>query len=283
MRRRILQLCILGWTMLLVLAVGGRGSLLVPHFFGIEALQAQAQTQAGELPQPMRLKLPPGLDRYAYDKAVGDYFEEIEPLLPGGAYAQWAFYPVPIYIQGDHAQWKTFVEQAVKDWSAYIPMRVVAKEEEALYGMSIYRVPPIGGGVAGAARPEFFFASDGSLQQRVRIVIAEGQGLAEVTAVARHEIGHGLGLWGHSPNLRDLMYGGHHAAATGNRRVLRVPNITKRDLNTLKRVYEQPTLSGQVFPESYRRLFGQLLQEKPLPERALGLPLARAAGVATPP
>jgi len=65
--------------------------------------------------------------------------------------------------------------------------------------------------------------------------------------------------------------------------VLRVPNITKRDLNTLKRVYEQPTLSGQVFPESYRRLFGQLLQEKPLPERALGLPLARAAGVATPP
>ena len=51
------------------------------------------------------------------------------------------------------------------------------------------------------------------------------------------------------------MYGGHHAAATGNRRVLRVPNITKRDLNTLKRVYEQPTLIGQVFPESERKLF----------------------------
>ena len=145
------------------------------------------------------------------------------------------------------------------------PDAVVAKEEEALYGMSIYRVPGIGDGIAGAARPEFFFAADGSLQQRVRIVIAEGQGLAEVTAVARHEIGHGLGLWGHSPNPRDLMYGGHHAEATGNRRLLRVPTITKRDLNTLKRVYEQPTLMGQVFPESYRRLFGQVREEIPAP------------------
>ncbi len=252
--------------MLFALAVGGRASLPALHLFDIEALQAQAQTQAGELPQPVRLQLPPGLARYAYDKSVGDYFEEIDPLLPGGVYAQWAFYPIPVYIQGDHRQWKTFVEQAVKDWSAYIPMRVVAKEEEALYGMSIYRVPPLGGGVVGAARPEFFFASNGALQQRVRIVITEGQGLAEVTAVARHEIGHGLGLWGHSPDLRDLMYGGHHAAATGNRRVLRVPTITKRDLNTLKRVYEQPTLMGQVFPESYRRLFGQLL-----PERTFGM------------
>ncbi|MFS8906249.1 hypothetical protein [Synechococcus sp. O70.2] len=257
-RRSILQFGVIACAMLLALAVGGVGSL------------AQAQRPLEELPQPVRLKLPPGLARYAYDKSAGDYFEEIEPLLPGGAYAQWAFYPIPVYIQGDHPQWKAFVEQAVKEWSAYIPLKVVAKEEEAFYGMSIYRVPPIGEGIAGAARPEFFFAADGSLQQRVRIVIAEGRGLAEVTAVARHEIGHGLGLWGHSPNPRDLMYGGHHAKATGNRRLLRVPTITKRDLNTLKRVYEQPTLMGQVFPESYRRLFGQVWGERPF-QRAFGV------------
>ncbi|MEN9204114.1 MAG: hypothetical protein Q6K80_08175 [Thermostichus sp. DG_1_6_bins_120] len=253
--RHTLRLWVMGWAMALTLTLVSWGSLHPgpPHLFGVEALQAQAQTQGW--PAPVRLQLPPGLARYTYDQSVGDYLEEIDLRLPGGAYVQWAIYPIPVYIQADHPQWKTFVEQAVKDWSAYIPMKVVAKEEDAFYGMSIYRVPPIGGGVAGAARPEFFFASDGSLQQRVRIVIGEGQSLAEVTAVARHEIGHGLGLWGHSPNVRDLMYGGHHAAATGNRRVLRVPGITNRDLNTLKRVYEQPTLIGQVFPEAYRRLF----------------------------
>ncbi|MEN9224755.1 MAG: hypothetical protein Q6M54_04710 [Thermostichus sp. DRC_bins_24] len=254
-RRRALRLWVMGWAMALAWVVGGWGSLpfWAPHSFGMETLQAQAQTQA--LPEPVRLELPPGLARYTYDTSVGDYLEEIDLRLPGGAYVQWAIYPIPVYIQADHPQWKTFVEQAVKEWAVYIPMRVVAKEEDAFYGLSIYRVPPIGGGVAGAARPEFFFASDGSLQQRVRIIIGEGQGLAEVTAVARHEIGHGLGLWGHSPNVRDLMFGGHHAAATGNRRVLRLPKITNRDLNTLKRVYEQPTLIGRVFPEAYRRLF----------------------------
>ena len=110
-RRSILQLGVIACAMLLALAVGGVGSL------------AQAQRPLEELPQPVRLKLPPGLARYAYDKSAGDYFEEIEPLLPGGAYAQWAFYPIPVYIQGDHPQWKAFVEQAVKEWSAYIPMR----------------------------------------------------------------------------------------------------------------------------------------------------------------
>ncbi|MFQ3613517.1 MAG: hypothetical protein SNJ68_07360, partial [Cyanobacteriota bacterium] len=185
-QRRTVRLSVIGWAMALILIVAGWGSLhpWVPHLFGVEALQAQAQTQA--LPEPVRLQLPPGLARYTYDRSAGDYLEEIDLRLPGGAYVQWAIYPIPVYIQADHPQWKTFVEQAVKEWSAYIPMKVVAKEEDAFYGLSIYRVPPIGGGVAGAARPEFFFASDGSLQQRVRIIIGEGQGLAEVTAVARH-------------------------------------------------------------------------------------------------
>lgn len=79
-------------------------------------------------------------------------------------------------------------------------------------------------------------------------MIGEYQGLAQVTAVARHELGHALGLWGHSDNIRDLMFGGNHADKYGSRRILNVPIIKPRDLNTLKRVYEQPTLMGQVFP-----------------------------------
>ncbi len=213
-----------------------------------------ALAQSGrDLPTPVQLELPPSLARVSYNEREGDYFDEIDALGPQGSYLQWPFYPIPVYIQDDNDQWFTFVEQAVQDWSEYVPMKVVDDPDQAIIGISIERVPRMAG-ISGAARPEFLFASDGSFQQHVTIIIGEFQGLAEVTGVTRHEIGHALGLWGHSANLRDLMYGGNHAARTGGARALRVPQIRPRDLNTIQRVYEQPTLVGQIFPEEIRQL-----------------------------
>ncbi|MFQ6042261.1 MAG: tetratricopeptide repeat protein [Candidatus Poribacteria bacterium] len=50
-----------------------------------------------------------------------------------------------------------------------------------------------------------------------------------VKAAILHELGHALGLWGHSPNPRDVMF--YSAAAT---------RPTERDAATLRQVYETP-------------------------------------------
>lgn len=191
--------------------------------------------------QPQVVPMPPGLQVYRYDNDAGDFLADIRSN-PAGDYTRWTSYPVKVFIQSGHGEWARFVKQGVDEWSQYIPMTYVTDETAA--DIQIYRVAPIPG-ISGAASPTFYTDDDGVLQHRVTIVLSLFQSLPEVTTVTRHEIGHALGLWGHTANPLDLMYGGNHAEATRNRRVLRVAPISKHNINTLKRVYEQPTLIGQ--------------------------------------
>ncbi len=56
-----------------------------------------------------------------------------------------------------------------------------------------------------------------------------------IQAAARHELGHALGIWGHSPVASDALYFSQ---------VSDLVTISGRDINTLKRVYQQPTRLG---------------------------------------
>jgi len=71
------------------------------------------------------------------------------------------------------------------------------------------------------------------------IYIRPDQAIEYLQAAARHELGHALGIWGHSPQPTDALYASQ---------VRNPAKISARDLNTLKRVYEQPTRLGWEMP-----------------------------------
>lgn len=56
---------------------------------------------------------------------------------------------------------------------------------------------------------------------------------AEIYTVMIHEIGHSLGIWGHSDNLNDIMF----YSADQKYSIEGVKSISKRDLNTLRLLY----------------------------------------------
>ncbi|HEY9687808.1 MAG TPA: tetratricopeptide repeat protein [Coleofasciculaceae cyanobacterium] len=56
----------------------------------------------------------------------------------------------------------------------------------------------------------------------------------QVRRIMLHELGHAIGLWGHSPNPTDVMY--THPL---------VSNLSSRDVQTVRKLYENPTQFAQ--------------------------------------
>ncbi len=210
-----------------------------------QILQLQEQDQGSQpasepLLQPAVHDLPGGLRRYRYDDSLGDYLSSIDTLLPASNYLRWNKFPVSVYVQSDNEAWSDLVEVAIDLWKPYIPLIRIGTPNSA--DITIERMPNQDL-VAGIAQSrDLFLDTDGTLQHRVSITIGEFPrgGPLQVSAVATHELGHALGLWGHSEQPADIMYFALNSLRS---------EITDRDLNTLKRVYEQPTLIGTRVPE----------------------------------
>ncbi|MBD2310974.1 matrixin family metalloprotease [Desertifilum sp. FACHB-1129] len=196
------------------------------------------------LPPPQAHPLPPTLAQWG-DRS-GDYFEEIESTPLG--YLVWSSLPISVYIEvpkdpSDRVQtWQKAVERAVMDWNPYLPLNPVDSPENADIRIW-YRRPPLRLSSTGEilrartaeTRYEFYKRSPATPMHRCDIYLSPHQSAIYTLATARHELGHALGIWGHSPSPEDVMYFSQ---------VQDPVEISPRDINTLKRIYEQPTRLG---------------------------------------
>jgi predicted Zn-dependent protease len=212
---------------------------LVIAFLSLYATLALAQT-----PSPAQVHpLPQTLAQWKETQnAQGDYFDQVKPMQAG--FLVWSHFPVQIYIAPPPAGvlikpeiWHRAILDAVKDWQPYLPLSLTTSQPSA--DITFLATPPqqrSGARIRSAeTRFELYVSSSHTLAHHVSIYIRPSQTVQYIAAAARHELGHGLGIWGHSQNPSDVMYFAQ---------VRQPPAISARDINTLKRIYQQPTQLG---------------------------------------
>lgn len=185
--------------------------------------------------------------RSAGSDLAEDYFDAIVPSRQG--YLMWPEQPIRIYVEPAsdsvsvnpiQLRWLSAVEGAIADWSPYLTFERIEEQEQA--NIRIFRAaPPLKwipeGPRARNAETQFrlFWETDAAGKRCFRhqqtIFLSDRQGSDLLRGTARHELGHALGLWGHSPDPGDALYATQVGAP---------PQISSRDIKTLRRVYQQP-------------------------------------------
>lgn len=189
------------------------------------------------------------VNRIPYEKKFGDYMPAIRRF-PGDAVARWTSFPVRIKLpEGSPDSWQRILEDGVKKWGQYIPLKIVQPGEVADIDVTWvnHLVVPRILGITRLQTPE------GVLQMQVFLVRPTFY-LPQIPEHALagaflHELGHGLGILGHSDKPGDVMF----QPDTSGRPVAGKPkaaSIEPRDVNTLRRIYDtQAVPAGFSLPQ----------------------------------
>lgn len=230
-----------------------------------------ASAIATDLPALQVHPLPPSLAAWQDPTNSGDYLAQLKPVEVGALV--WSQFPVKVYIESpsavaigamtpatvnqlEAAKWQAWVDAvslAVAEWNEYMPLQVVAQPEEA--DITIWRATPRLQVNRQSSEPQpwdrnyrarsaetryelYIQRSEQHpplLAHRCAIALRPSQTSQYIQAAARHELGHALGIWGHSSLQTDALFFSQVRQPAG---------ISARDVNTLKRVYQQPTRLG---------------------------------------
>ena len=245
------------WQKFLLLAIAIFWALLSNH-----SLALSQQSSASDLPALQIHPLPVALEKWQDKNNSGDYFNQVKSTPLG--YLVWSQFPVTVYVQQpvsvtDSAadrrfqQWVAAVEKAIAQWNEYLPLKIISESETA--DIVILRSQPerkaqlnpntglydIPRAVTAETKYKFYLQKDSSLvAHKMTVQISSNFTGVSLLATARHELGHALGIWGHSPEEGDALYFSQ---------VSNPPQISTRDINTLKKIYQQPTRLGWKIDE----------------------------------
>jgi predicted Zn-dependent protease len=169
---------------------------------------------------------------------ASDYLNQIQRF-PFGTLAHWTSFPVRVHLpQGSPENWKAALDAAVKKWGQYIPVLTQQPAEPA--DIEVAWINHLQPRQLGITNLEIFNG-----HMRVTVYLLRPNYYPPdvhekvLQSIAMHEIGHALGLFGHSPVQGDIMF-----AYDGSKGPLKTNygGISQRDLNTLRKVYESPGL-----------------------------------------
>ena len=216
-----------------------------PPIGGAPSTQYRPQGQPGQ--QPSQVAAVPPIDpesqkvagQITADARAGDYFPAIRKF-QNGTVARWRHFPVLVHLPPNSPEsWRNSLTEDVKKWSAYVPLKTAADYESYVIDVKWEnKLPPR---VFGIARVE---GSGAGLKVVIFLLRPTfyPPDVPETTlhAVFLHELGHGIGLFGHSTDPADVMFYDEKAA---KKPTPRVNAVSPRDLNTLKKVYSTPPIS----------------------------------------
>ena len=212
------------------------------------------------LPELRSYPLPEALANYRSTSSESDnYFDVIKPHELGAFI--WTEFPIEIYVEtpagdlspsalNEFQQWQKAVFEGIELWRPYLQMTIVEEESDNT-DIFIYRRQPelkaklnpetglydIPRVKAATAKINFFLTdtTPQQLKHQMTIEVNPRQTYDYLVTNIAHELGHALGIWGHSENPKDVMYFAHTQD---------IPPLSDRDLNTLKILYQQPTRLG---------------------------------------
>lgn len=169
-----------------------------------------------------------------------DYFDQIKHF-DNDTVARWRTQPVRIHLpSGSPESWQRSLDVGIKRWGQYIQLQVVPSTDPAEIEVSwVNHLTPQYLGITRLTMPP------GQMQVQI-FMLRPTYYLPEIPervlqSAFEHELGHGIGIFGHSTSHDDIMYA-FEIGSTGKGKGadMKFANISERDIATLKRIYNSP-------------------------------------------
>ena len=176
------------------------------------------------------------------DQKAGDYFAAMQ-VFTAGSYARWTHFPVRMHLpMNTPPNWQAGLDSAIQQWSKAVPIMVTSPQEPA--DIEVAWINHLQPHQLGITNLEVF---NGRMRVTVYLLrpssYPAGTAEQKLPVVAAHQMGHALGLWGHSQAAGDVMH--PLDSAKGKATI-----VSARDINTLRRIYQAPGLpAGYESPQ----------------------------------